>query len=277
MLVNCNGKLLSLEKPKVMGILNLTPDSFSDGGLYNTEKAALQHVEEMLEEGADIIDIGGYSSRPGAIDISEQEEIMRIKGITQQILKHFPQALISIDTFRSNVAQTMLDEGVHLINDISGGTLDANMMKTVSAYNVPYILMHIRGNPQNMQKLTHYENIIHELWVYFQEKISFAKSLGIKDIILDVGFGFGKDVGANYYLLKQLDTFHLFGCPLLVGVSRKSMIYKLLSLPPLDILPYTTALHLKALENGANVLRVHEVKEAKNVIKLFEIIKNSDN
>lgn len=272
-MLNCNGQLLSLESPKVMGILNLTPDSFSDGGKYNQEKAALQRVEEMLIQGADIIDIGGYSSRPGSVHVSEAEELERIYHITQQILQYFPKTIVSIDTFRAGIAKKVLDLGVGMINDISGGGFDNNMMQVVASYNVPFIIMHIKDTPQNMQIFPFYENIITEIWGYLREKISFAQVLGIKDIVIDVGFGFGKTLAHNYQLINQLSTFQILDKPILVGISRKSMIYKPLDLKANEVLPYTVALHLKCLENGAKILRVHDVQEAKNIIKLFEIMK----
>lgn len=274
-MLNCNGQLLSLDTAKVMGILNLTPDSFSDGGKYNQEKAALERVEEMLVQGADIIDIGGYSSRPGAAHVSEEEELERIYKITKSVLQHFPNVIISIDTFRAGIAKKVLDLGVGMINDISGGGFDADMMRVVSSYNVPFIIMHIKDTPQNMQISPFYENIIAELWGYLTEKISFAQVLGIKDIVIDLGFGFGKTLAHNYQLINHLSTFQLLDKPILVGISRKSMIYKPLALQANEILPYTTALHLKCLENGAKILRVHDVQEAKNIIKLFEIMKQS--
>lgn len=275
-MLNCNGHLLSLDTPKVMGILNLTPDSFSDGGKYNQEKAALQRVEEMLIQGADIIDIGGYSSRPGAAHVSEEDELERIYKITKSILQYFPNTIISIDTFRAGIAKKVLDLGVGIINDISGGGFDADMMRVVSSYNVPFLIMHIKDTPQNMQISPFYENIIAEVWGYLREKISFAQVLGIKDIIIDVGFGFGKTLAHNYQLINHLSTFQLLNKPILVGISRKSMIYKPLDLQSNEVLPYTVALHLKCLENGAKILRVHEVQEAKNIIKLFEIMKQNE-
>lgn len=273
MTINGNGTLLSLAKPLVMGILNLTPDSFSDGGLFMQEKAALIQVEKMLGEGADIIDIGGYSSRHPAIDISVEEELGRIYNITQTILRLYPQAIISIDTFRSAVAQKMLDLGVHIINDISGGTLDANMHNVVAKYPVPYILMHIQGTPQNMQDKPFYQNVAEEVRDYFVENISKAKAAGIKDIIIDPGFGFGKTLEHNYTLFGELAYLKGLCFPMLVGISRKSMLYKLLQTTPDDVLAETAALHLQALTAGANILRVHEVKAAKRIVKLHQMMK----
>lgn len=274
MTLNCNGRLISLANPLVMGILNLTPDSFSDGGLFMQKKQAIAQVEKMLSEGADIIDIGGYSSRPQAIDISIEEEIARIYEITQEILRLFPQTLVSIDTFRSQVAQKMLDIGVHIINDISGGTLDPNMYKIVAQYPVPYILMHIQGSPQTMQVQPTYKDVVAEVSDYFVENISKAKIAGIKDIVIDPGFGFGKTLSHNYNLFTNLSYLKGLGFPMLVGISRKSMIYKPLGTTHNDILPETAALHLKALEMGANILRVHEVKAAKRIIQLHNFLKN---
>ncbi len=271
MTLNCNGTLISLSKPLVMGILNLTPDSFSDGGLFMQKKEAILQVEKMLSEGADIIDIGGYSSRPHAIDISEEEEIARIYDITKEILHLFPQAIISIDTFRSRVAQKMLDLGVHIINDIGGGTLDKNMYKVVAKYPVPYILMHIQGTPQTMQDTPIYADIVDEVREYFVGNVSKAKAAGIKDIVIDPGFGFGKTLTHNYELFANLGYFKGLGFPILVGISRKSMLYKPLGTTPDDVLLETAALHFKALEMGANILRVHEVKAAKRIVKLWEL------
>ena len=255
-----------------MGILNLTPDSFSDGGKYNSETTALKRVEVMLDEGATLIDIGGYSSRPGAIDISPAEEIDRIQGITEKILKEFPAAIISIDTFRSAVAKTMLDIGVHIINDISAGKMDANMMPTVAQYDAPYVMMHMQGTPQTMQQNPSYTQVVEEIMDYFVERINLAREAGIKDVLLDPGFGFGKTIEHNYEILHQIDRFQIFGMPVLVGISRKSMIYKPLGLKPTEILHLTSALHLDAMKKGAKILRVHDVKEAVETVKVFNLL-----
>lgn len=272
--LNCNGRLISLDKPLIMGILNLTPDSFSDGGRHNELNAALRQTEKMLTEGATILDIGGYSTRPGADDIDVQTEIDRILPITREILRLYPDALISIDTFRSEVAQRLLDEGIHLINDISGGQLDAEMMRVVGQYPVPYIVMHSRGTPQTMQQLTDYEDLENEIWQYFVERINLAKSHGIKDLILDPGFGFAKTITQNYQLFRSLPQFLQLELPLLVGISRKSMLYMPFGITPAETLPYTSALNLQALLSGAKILRVHEVAEAKNLLKVFEFLSN---
>ncbi len=256
-----------------MGILNLTPDSFSDGGLYNTEKAALRRVEVMLEEGADIIDIGGYSSRPNATDISAEEELRRIEHITLSIIKEFPEAIISIDTFRSTVATSMLDLGVHMINDISGSRLDSKMLKVVAEYQIPYILMHMKGTPQNMQQKASYSDLLGEMMAYFVEGINIARNHGIRDIIVDPGFGFGKSIPHNYTILQHFQTFSIFDLPVLAGISRKSMLYKSLNTSPQNVIAACSALHLQLLKQGANILRVHDIKEAVQVVDLFRYMK----
>lgn len=273
--LNCRGRLLDLSEPKVMGILNLTPDSFSDGGRFNEQDSALLQTEKMLEEGASIIDIGGYSSRPGAADISPIEELGRIEATTIAIIKRFPEAIISIDTFRASVAKQMLEIGIHIINDISAGDLDSEMMATVGSYQVPYIMMHMKGNPQNMQSNALYEDVVQEVWAYFIRKIEEARSFDITDLVIDPGFGFGKKWQHNYQLLKRMGHFQQLQLPVLAGVSRKSMLYKFLKTTPDEVLPYTTALHLKALEQGANILRTHDVKEAVNMCKIYTFMQNA--
>lgn len=272
--LNCRGKLLNLSRTKVMGILNLTPDSFSDGGKFNEMDAAIAHVESMLKEGADIIDIGGYSSRPGAEDISPQQEIERISSIVEAIVLRFPQAILSIDTFRASVAKAMLDRGAHIINDISGGLFDLEMIPTVARYDAPYMMMHIQGTPQDMQLKPSYKNVVEEVWDHLSERIKIARAAGITDLVIDPGFGFGKRLDHNYELFRNLDKFKLLGLPLLVGISRKSMVYKLFHTTPDDVGDLTTALHLKALEAGANILRVHDVKPAKRAISLYHYLKH---
>lgn len=257
-----------------MGILNLTPDSFSDGGLHNKPDAAFRHAEKMLKEGAAIIDIGGYSSRPGADHISEEEEIQRIEEVTRGIFKRFPEAYVSIDTFRSGVAKRMLDLGAHIINDISAGLMDEEMLATVGRYDAPIVLMHMQGNPQTMQKAPAYENIIGEICLYFTERIRAARAAGIKDILIDPGFGFGKTLAHNYELFRNLDKFMTFGLPVLVGISRKSMIYRLFDTGPEDVLELATALHLKALEAGAGILRVHDVRPAYRICQLHRYLQH---
>lgn len=268
MTINCKGNLIDLSTPKVMGILNLTPDSFYDGGLYKNEKDILQKVETMLFEGATFIDIGAYSSRPNAEHISEKEELKRSVPIARLLLKEFPKALISIDTFRSNVAKECIESGAALINDISSGKIDDKMLETVSHLNVPYIMMHMKGTPQTMLKQSNYTNLLKDILFYFSERITDAKSLGIKDIIIDPGFGFAKTVEQNFELLNNLNLLKILELPIIIGVSRKSMIYKTLKGSAQDALNGTTVLNTIALQKGASILRVHDVKEAIESIKL---------
>jgi dihydropteroate synthase len=257
-----------------MGILNLTPDSFSDGGLFNRMDAAIEHVGKMLHEGADIIDVGGYSSRPGAADISVGEEIERILAITEAILERYPEALVSVDTFRSEVAERMLQAGVHMINDISAGMLDSRMMEVVAAFDAPYIMMHLKGTPQTMQKDPRYLDVVASVWDYFVERISRAREAGIRDLILDPGFGFGKTIEHNYALLRSFADFNEFGLPMLAGISRKSMIYRLFKTGPEDTRELSAALHYQLLLSGARLLRVHDVKDSQRVVKLFRYIQD---
>jgi dihydropteroate synthase len=265
------GTLLCLDKPKVMGILNLTPDSFFEGSRVGKDSQDLLfRVEKMLLDGADILDLGGYSTRPGAEDISVQEEVDRIVPAVERIRNEFPQCLISVDTFRSVVARSAVAAGAHIINDISAGNLDEEMLPLVASLQTPYIAMHMRGNPKNMQTQTNYSDILAETLYYFSEKVDLFKKLGIKDVIIDPGFGFAKTIEQNYFLLKNLKSFEVLGLPVLVGISRKSMIYKTLGIDHIDALNGTTALNMFALTQGANLLRVHDVKEAKEAIKLFE-------
>lgn len=275
MTINCKGKLIDLSTPKVMGILNTTPDSFFDGGKYANETVLLQHVQTMLEEGATFIDIGGYSSRPGANHISQEEEIDRVLPIVELLLHHFPEIIISIDTFRSEVAKKAIQSGASLINDISGGTLDSNMFETVAQLQVPYILMHIKGTPQNMQKNPSYENILVEINEYFAQKVSQLRALGVHDIILDAGFGFGKTIDHNYEILKNHEIIGFGAIPTLIGISRKSMIYKVLHSTPQESLNGTTILNTIALQKGASILRVHDVKEAMECIQLVKRLNNN--
>ena len=262
---------MMLDTPKVMGILNITPDSFFDGGRYKGEKEILSRVEKMLEHGAAIIDIGGYSTRPGAAEVSESKEISRVSGTINTILKHFPDTNISIDTFRSSVARSAVENGAVMINDISGGTLDNNMFATVAELDVPYVLMHMRGTPQNMNQLTKYDNLLSEMVTFFQEKVSNLQEAGVKDIIIDPGFGFAKTISQNYEILKNLKYFEILNLPILAGLSRKSTIYKSLQIKPEEALNGTTVLNTIALMNGASLLRVHDVKEATETIKLFNL------
>ncbi len=267
--INAKGQILNFEKPQIMGILNLTPDSFFDGGKNNSLDLALEKVDQMIIDGVDIVDIGAYSSRPGAALISSQEEIDRSIPVIEEIKKRYPKLILSIDTFRADVAEETVKSGVHIINDISGGTIDPNMFSTVAKLQVPYILMHMRGTPETMQTLTDYEDIVTDIAVYFGEKKSQLRSLGVKDIILDPGFGFAKTVDQNYELLKRVDEFHYLGLPILGGISRKSMIYKKLNITPQEALNATTALNTLLLERGVQILRVHDIKEAKELVNLF--------
>ena len=269
MTINCKGTLIDLSTPKVMGILNCTPDSFFDGGKFKNETEFLNQVEKMLFEGATFVDVGAYSSKPGAEFVSETEEINRLLPVVDLILKHFPETILSIDTFRSEVAKQAIENGAALINDISAGNLDEKMMQTIADLKVPYIMMHMRGTPKTMQSLTNYENIVKEMLFYFSEKIAFARSLGINDLIVDPGFGFAKTLEQNYEVLNKIELFKILELPILVGVSRKSMIYKVLETSAQESLNGTTVLNTIALQKGANILRVHDVKEAVEAIKLI--------
>jgi dihydropteroate synthase len=269
--LNICGKLIDLSVPKVMGILNVTPDSFYDGQRYDDEKSALQQAEKMLEEGADFIDVGGYSTRPGAKEISVEEELDRVLPVIKSIKKNFSDAIISIDTFRSTVARQAVTEGAMMINDVSGGSLDEQMFSTVASLQVPYVLMHMKGNPQTMTQQTEYDNVIKDIVDFFHSKIFQLHRLGMKDIIIDPGFGFAKKVDQNFELLHKLDHFQALGKPILAGLSRKSMIWKTLNTNPENALNGTTVLNTIALHKGASILRVHDVREAKEVIQLLKI------
>ena len=272
--INCKGKLIDLSTPKVMGILNLTPDSFYDGGKLSSEKDILSQADKMLNKGATFLDLGGYSSRPGAAFVSEDEELKRVLPVVNLILESFPEALLSIDTFRSNIAKQCIESGAAMVNDISGGNMDENMFKTIADLQVPYIMMHMRGTPETMMQNTDYQNITKELVLYFSEKIAKAKTYEINDFIVDLGFGFSKTMEQNFELLSNLEIFKNLEVPLLVGISRKSMIYKTLGVSPKDALNGTTALHSIALHKGASILRVHDVKEAVETINLLQNLKN---
>ena len=263
-------KFLNLEQPKIMAILNVTPDSFFDGGKFNTEIKVLKQVEKFINEGADIIDIGGYSSRPGAKNISIETELKRVISNIKLIRKEFPEIFISIDTFRSEVARESYFSGADIINDISGGNLDTEMLKTVGDLGAPYILMHMRGNPQNMSLKTNYKNITQEILDYLSNGIELAKENGINDIIIDPGFGFAKNIKQNFTLLNNLKDFKVLNYPILVGISRKSMIYKTLNIEVQEALNGTTVLHTVALLKGANIIRTHDVKELMECIKLID-------
>ena len=265
--INCNGKLIDLSTPKIMGILNLTPDSFSDGGKFNNEKSALLHAEKLLKDGADFIDIGAQSTRPNAEYLSAEEEIRRIGNVISLIKKEFPEALISIDTFYAEVVKFGFDEGIDVVNDISGGDFDENLLKTVAETKLPYILMHSNSTYQNMHEKIHYDDIIVHLNYYFSKKINELQKLGINDIILDPGFGFGKTVEDQYKMIEEVEHLGFGRFPLLIGISRKSFIYKPLNKKPLEIGEETQILHRKVLEKGAKILRVHDVAETKKTIE----------
>lgn len=270
MLINCKGQLIDLSIPKVMGILNVTPNSFFDGGKYKNEEEIISQVDKMLSEGATFIDIGAYSSKPSAEFVTESDEIERIVPVIELILKHFPHALLSIDTFRAEVAKAGLESGAAIINDIAAGELDDKMFDVITAYNVPYIMMHMRGNPQTMQSLTQYDDIVKEMLFYFSEKVKKARSYGINDLILDPGFGFAKTTDQNFEVLQKMELFNLLELPVLAGVSRKSMIYKTLNNTAQEALNGTTVINTIALTKGAKILRVHDVKEAVECVNLFK-------
>lgn len=273
MTINCKGNLIDLSIPKVMGILNTTPDSFFDGGKYKEETILLNQVEKMLTDGATFIDIGAYSSKPGANFVSEEEELNRLLPVIELVLTKFPETILSIDTFRSHVAEKAIENGAAIVNDISAGMLDEKMLETVARLQIPYIMMHMKGNPQTMQSLTNYEDVVKEMMFYFSERIHKARSFGLNDIIIDPGFGFAKTLENNYEVLQKLEYFSFLELPMLVGVSRKSMIYKLLECTPNEALNGTTVLNVLALQKGASILRVHDVKEAVECVKLIEISK----
>lgn len=272
--MNCKGKLIDLSTPKVMGILNITPDSFYDGGKNNSEQTVLDKVQKMLSDGATFIDIGAYSSKPNAEFVSEAEELLRIIPIIELLVKVFPDILISVDTFRSEVAKASIESGASIINDIASGNLDAKMMKTVAKYNVPYIMMHMKGNPKTMQSLANYEDILKEMLFYFSEKVNEARSFGINDLIIDPGFGFAKTLEQNFEVMSKLELFQMLDLPILSGISRKSMIYKTLGTTPQEALNGTTFLNTVSLMKGAKILRVHDVKEAVECVKLYGSLHN---
>ncbi len=269
MTINCKGELMDLSTPRIMGILNVTPNSFYDGGKYKTDIDFLNQAEKMLKEGADFIDLGAYSSKPSAEFVSEAEEIARLVQVVALLVDRFPTIKLSIDTFRAEVAKQAIEAGAALVNDIAAGLLDDRMLEVVGQLQVPYIMMHMRGNPQTMQSLTQYEDVLVDLRYYFSERIAQARAAKINDIILDPGFGFAKNVQQNYELMAKLEHFHCFDLPVLVGISRKSMLYKLLDITPQEALNGTTVLNTIALQKGANILRVHDVKEACEVRKIL--------
>ncbi len=274
---NCNGKLVCIDKPMVMGIVNVTSDSFYDGGSYGTEQALLKRCETIIAEGVDIIDVGAVSSRPGAEDVSVEEEHKRLDIALNLIRKHFPDVLISIDTYRADIAKTMVENySVDFINDISAGILDANMFSTVAKLHVPYIMMHMQGVPKTMQHRPGYENLMDDIIRYFSERIHHLRMLGVNDIMIDPGFGFGKTMEHNYEILRRLKELSIFEMPVLVGVSRKSMIYKLLDTDAQHALNGTTVVNTLALLQGADVLRVHDVKEAVECVRIMQAYTNTN-
>ena len=270
MTINCKGNLVDVSSPKVMGILNITPDSFFDGGKFQNGKEILLQTEKMLFEGATFIDVGAYSSRPGSQHISEAEELKRIVPVIELLIKNFPEIIISVDTFRSKIAKETVDAGAAIINDISGGKMDAKMFETVADLQVPYILMHMLGTPQNMQQNPVYKNVIQEIISFFAEQIFKLHELKLNDIIIDVGFGFGKTNQHNFEILKNLSLFESLDTPILAGISRKSMLYKTLDISAQEALNATTSANTIALLNGATILRVHDVKEAIEAVKIVE-------
>ncbi|WP_423127623.1 dihydropteroate synthase [Gaoshiqia sp. Z1-71] len=272
--ISLNGKLLDLTNPLVMGILNVSSDSFYDGGKYVTEDAVLKRVEQMVKEGVDIVDVGAISTRPGSDSVSTKEELTRLLPAVTAIRKHFPDIPLSIDTFRSWVALRVIDEtGECIVNDISGGNFDEHMFDTIAKLGVPYILMHIQGTPRTMQDNPQYEDIIKDISKYFSDKVRKLTKAGVRDVIIDPGFGFGKSLNDNYDLLNKLDSFKVFQLPLLVGLSRKSMVYKLLETDPENSLSGTITANTMALLGGADILRVHDVREAVQSVSLFKKIK----
>lgn len=271
--INCNGNLIDLTTPKVMGILNVTPNSFYDGGKHKEINSIIHQVDKMLSEGADFIDIGAYSSKPSAEFVSEVEEINRLVPIVKSLVETFPNIVLSVDTFRAHVAKAAVENGVALVNDIAAGLLDDKMLETIAELKVPYIMMHMRGNPQTMQSLTDYNDIVKEMIFYFSERIQKARSYGISDIVIDPGFGFAKTLEQNYEVLHKMELFEMLELPILVGVSRKSMIYKVLENSPQEALNGTSVLNTIALQKGAKILRVHDVKEAVECIKLVSKLK----
>ncbi len=271
--INCKGKIIDLTIPKVMGILNITPDSFYDGGKYLEEDQVVSRIEQMISEGADFIDIGAISTRPGAKIITPEEEWERLIPVLKQIKNNYSEYIFSIDTFRSEITRkAVLEYGISIINDISAGNMDKNMFKTISELKVPYIIMHMQGTPENMQKKPIYEHVTNDIIQFFAHKVENLKLLGVNDIIIDPGFGFGKELNHNYQLLNSLDVFKIFELPVLVGISRKSMIYKVLGKDPSESLNGTTVLNTISLLKGANILRVHDIKEAKEVVQLVQYL-----
>jgi dihydropteroate synthase len=271
--LNAGGKVLDLSGPLVMGILNSTPDSFYEQSRFQSDIPMLDKVASMLTDGADILDIGGYSSRPGAENVSAEEELGRVIPSIRAIKKEFPEAIVSVDTFRAVVAKEAIESGADMVNDISGGGLDEHMFELVAKYKVPYVMMHMKGSPQDMSMYTRYENILVEMLNYFQRRLFELRVLGVADVVLDLGFGFAKTREQNFFLLKNLRIFKMLDCPILVGLSRKSLIYKTLEIEPSEALNGTSVLNTMALLNGGAILRVHDVKEARQAIKLVSELK----
>jgi dihydropteroate synthase len=275
--LNCRGRLLDLSSPVVMGILNLTPDSFFDGGRHATPDAALRQAERMLTEGAALLDLGAASSRPGAAEVPPGEELRRLLPVVEAVARRFPEAALSVDTWRSEVARQCADAGAAIVNDISGGRFDPHMFETVAALGTPYVLMHMQGTPATMQHAPAYADVVREVLDFFLEKLALLRSLGVKDVVLDPGFGFGKTVAHNYELLRNLHVFQMADLPLLAGISRKSMICRVLGVGPEGALNGTTALHMVALQQGASILRAHDVREAVQVIRLWQELGGAEN
>ncbi len=274
--LNCRGKIINLSTPALMGILNLTPDSFFDGGRFNKPHQALDRVGTMYSQGMTILDLGAASSRPGSPLIDPQEEQRRLLPIVQLIQQHFPELILSVDTYWSDTAIKAIDAGAHMINDISAGEIDPKMHQTIASLQVPYIMMHMKGTPENMQRNPAYQDVVKEVISFFSKKIHQLKSLGVHDLVVDPGFGFGKDLEHNYQLLRGLEYFHMLEVPILIGVSRKSMINKVLSTEPHEALNGTTVVHTLALQKGVHILRVHDVKEAAEAIKIVGFCQNKE-
>ncbi len=272
--INCGGKLISLDKPLIMAILNINQNSFYDGGKYTEESKIIARIEKVISEGADIIDIGFVSTRPGEKISDPLNEKKRLIPIAKLLVKKFHKCIFSVDTYHSEVAAAAIEEGVHIVNDISGGTIDKKMFEVIAKYNVPYVLSHIKGIPENMQLNPTYENILNEMSLFFSDRINKLKELGVCDIIIDPGFGFGKNIEHNYLILKNLNFFKSYGFPVLVGLSRKSMLNKFLNITPEHALNATTIANTIALINGASILRVHDVAEARQAIKIINFIEN---
>ncbi len=274
--INCRGNLIDLSEPKIMGILNITPDSFYDGGRYNDDTGVKKQLKKLIREGADFIDVGSYSSRPGAEHISVEEEEKRLYPVLEMIRKQYPDVYISVDTFRHAIAKKAVENyQVDMINDISAGEMDDKMFDTIAELNVPYVIMHMKGTPQNMKEKCQYDDLMNEVIYYFSDKYDRLKKKGVNDILIDPGFGFAKNIKQNFTLLKNLDQFKIFELPVLAGLSRKSMIYKSLGITPDEALPGTIGLNMLALEKGVNILRVHDVREARENIKLFQFYKQA--